>query len=220
MKKGFFKALLPVERTAAVGCVVVALAIVAVQCRNTPGAKVVTQIQDSTKAITEGAKYILENSPVVAASHLSQAAKAALETLQGIQMPAGSLGDQFRTFIAEGEYDFGEVFKFIDLRFEGKTAEINPKFAHEIDHFIQVMKAYPTMYVKMESYTDSDGTEKFNEKLTLDRAMAIKNQMTKAGIDPERIEVKAYGEKYPVAHNDTPEGRSINNRIEITIKKM
>ena len=52
-------------------------------------------------------------------------------------------------------------------------------------------------------------------KLSLRRAKAVANYITKHGISPSRITVKGYGFTKPVASNDTPEGRALNRRVQI-----
>ncbi|HEX5624513.1 MAG TPA: OmpA family protein, partial [Saprospiraceae bacterium] len=61
------------------------------------------------------------------------------------------------------------------------------------------------------------GDEKANEQLSANRAMAIKSGLEAAGIGGERVEIDAFGEKYPVADNKTADGRMLNNRIEMMI---
>jgi outer membrane protein OmpA-like peptidoglycan-associated protein len=119
--------------------------------------------------------------------------------------------------LKRGENDFGEEFKFIDLRFVDRGYEINPKFGQEIPDLATIMKAFPNIRIKLMAYTDNVGEEKANEQLSANRAMAIKSGLETAGISGERIEISAFGEKYPVADNSTTDGRMLNNRIEMMI---
>ena len=72
--------------------------------------------------------------------------------------------------------------------------------------------------IMLSGYTDSTGTEKYNDALSMERANAVKVYlMQNFRISLERITVKAYGESMPIASNDTEEGRALNRRVEIAI---
>jgi OmpA-OmpF porin, OOP family len=66
-------------------------------------------------------------------------------------------------------------------------------------------------------YSDSKGNSKSNYKAALKRAMAIKSELVKHGVNPKHISAKSGGDKNPIASNDTEEGRQKNRRVEITI---
>ncbi|MBK8402595.1 MAG: OmpA family protein [Saprospiraceae bacterium] len=67
---------------------------------------------------------------------------------------------------------------------------------------------------------DNNGNQKQDEKITQARVEYIKSQLVSVGVQPERIEVRGFGSKYPVGDNKTYEGRQINDRIEVTILQL
>jgi len=72
--------------------------------------------------------------------------------------------------------------------------------------------------VRFDGHTDSVGSERYNEKLSLKRAISTATAMVvHNGFDPSRIFVKGYGEGRPLKSNETPEGRGANRRVEILI---
>lgn len=72
--------------------------------------------------------------------------------------------------------------------------------------------------IRLDGHTDSTGSERYNEKLSLDRAVSTASHFVlKDGFDPRRIFVKGFGESKPVATNATAEGRSENRRVEILV---
>jgi outer membrane protein OmpA-like peptidoglycan-associated protein len=69
--------------------------------------------------------------------------------------------------------------------------------------------------VAIAGHTDSKGTDDYNMGLSEKRANAIKDYLiSKHGISPERVVVKAYGKSKPVASNDTTDGQALNRRVE------
>lgn len=160
------------------------------------------------------------DNPSLYTHKLSDETVKAIAQLEQDSMIEGNLGNQFVRFIKEGVYDYGQVFKFIDLKWNGNTAEPNPKFRAEIDELAKVMILFPALRIKMECYTDNNGKPEVLEKLSQARVDYIKKEIVNTGVNPERINVKGFGSKYPVADNKTMEGQLINNRIEITILKL
>jgi outer membrane protein OmpA-like peptidoglycan-associated protein len=72
--------------------------------------------------------------------------------------------------------------------------------------------------VSIEGYTDSRGADDMNQKLSQDRANAVKDYLVSQGVKPEKVRAIGRGEANPVASNDTPEGRANNRRVEIVVQ--
>jgi outer membrane protein OmpA-like peptidoglycan-associated protein len=65
--------------------------------------------------------------------------------------------------------------------------------------------------------TDDSGNSAQNKQLSLQRARAVADLLSAAGIDRDRVAVDGFGETRPIAGNDTPEGRASNRRVEIVV---
>ncbi|MCC6754023.1 MAG: OmpA family protein [Saprospiraceae bacterium] len=154
----------------------------------------------------------------IAKHHTPEAAQV-LRDLEQKQFESGTLAHQLLDYLKRGDNDFGDEFKFIDLHFDFRSPKPMPnsRLHHEIDDLAQLMTAWPALRIKLMVYTDSDGEEKANEKLAQQRGEFIIAKLAEKGIDQSRIELKAFGEKYPVADNKSLEGRLINNRIELMV---
>ncbi|MFV0574445.1 MAG: OmpA family protein [Vibrio sp.] len=80
------------------------------------------------------------------------------------------------------------------------------------------IKAKPGWLIVVAGHTDDTGDETLNQTLSLKRAEAVRDWMRDTGDVPEScFAVQGYGETRPVATNDTPEGRALNRRVEITL---
>lgn len=102
--------------------------------------------------------------------------------------------------------------------FNTNEAKIKPAAKTDLDKIVSELKANPNYDVVINGHTDSTGNKKLNQKLSLDRANAIKIYiLTKAPTLKAKIkfQTNGYAEEYPVATNNTPEGREKNRRVEV-----
>lgn len=104
-----------------------------------------------------------------------------------------------------------------DVLFSTNSAVLNPGGYSEIDRVAGVLTRYPETRISVEGHTDSQGADAYNQKLSEDRALAVKNALVNRGVDPARIQVVGYGETRPIATNDTEAGRQLNRRVDIII---
>jgi OOP family OmpA-OmpF porin len=106
----------------------------------------------------------------------------------------------------------------LNVEFDFDKSTIKKGYDQDIDNLAGVMKQYPDLNVVIEGHTDSLGSDAYNEKLSQERADAVKNYMVEEnGIDANRIKAIGFGEKQPVASNDTSEGRAQNRRVEAAV---
>ena len=80
-----------------------------------------------------------------------------------------------------------------------------------------VMAQNPERSVLVEGFTDSTGSSSYNQDLSQRRANAVATALGSMGVPRERIAMKAYGEAFPVAANDTAPNRQLNRRVEIVL---
>jgi len=80
------------------------------------------------------------------------------------------------------------------------------------------IKARPGWLIVVAGHTDNTGSQQINQPLSLRRAESVRNWMRDTGDVPEScFAVQGYGASRPVATNDTPEGRALNRRVEISL---
>jgi OOP family OmpA-OmpF porin len=104
------------------------------------------------------------------------------------------------------------------IEFDFDKFDIKPKYHDDIKKVADFMTDYPKTTAVINGYTDSKGTDKYNQKLSERRANAVMNYLVeKLGIDKSRLSAKGHGEANPVASNKTEEGRQKNRRIESVI---
>lgn len=110
-------------------------------------------------------------------------------------------------------------FNFDRLLFDTGKATLRPESQEQLKNMVEILKAYPTVELKLGGYTDNVGDPAFNLKLSGDRAKSVMDEMIKMGIAKDRLESEGYGEQFPVASNDTEEGKAQNRRIAVRVTK-
>jgi len=101
--------------------------------------------------------------------------------------------------------------------FDHNRSNIKQQYLAVLDEIANVLKEkIPETNIVLAGHTDSTGTEKYNDQLSLQRAKAVESYLrVKKGIPSERMTVQGYGENDPIASNETEEGQAKNRRVEI-----
>ena len=111
----------------------------------------------------------------------------------------------------------GILVNLPDVTFAVDSTAISPSFQSALDKVAQSMVQYPNSLVDVYGHTDSTGSAAYNLDLSKRRADSVARYLISRGVSSARIQTQGMGEDYPVADNTTPEGRSINRRVEIKI---
>ena len=107
-------------------------------------------------------------------------------------------------------FDSGILFGF-------DSSTLQPEAKTNITNLAVILKKYPDTDILVAGYTDSDGTEKYNQTLSEQRAKAVSDYAKLQGVSSSRFSVVGLGENEPVASNDTDAGKRLNRRVEIAI---
>jgi len=102
-----------------------------------------------------------------------------------------------------------------NVHFETGRADLTPDSEPALNEAVSALKEHPDWRIRVEGFTDSQGSKEVNEKLSSDRADAVSRWLADHGVDPDRLSSKGYGEARPVASNSTREGRAKNRRVEL-----
>jgi outer membrane protein OmpA-like peptidoglycan-associated protein len=104
------------------------------------------------------------------------------------------------------------------VRFDFNKATILADARPTLDEAIATLRDEGGMAVIVEGYTDDIGSDTYNEQLSLRRANAVRQYLTRGGIAANRISVEGYGKSHPVASNATADGRAQNRRVELRVR--
>jgi outer membrane protein OmpA-like peptidoglycan-associated protein len=111
----------------------------------------------------------------------------------------------------------GLVLTLGDVLFDTGRAELNPGSSRKLDQLAQFLSEHKERRVQIDGFTDSVGSDSYNEDLSRRRADAVKSALLVRGVDSSRISTQGYGKAYPVANNTDSGGRQLNRRVEVVI---
>lgn len=111
----------------------------------------------------------------------------------------------------------GYVVTIGDVLFATDQATLTPNGTSTLRKLADVMAQNPNRTVLVEGFTDSTGSSTHNQELSQRRANAVATALGSMGVARDRIAMRAYGEAFPVASNDTASNRQLNRRVEIVL---
>jgi outer membrane protein OmpA-like peptidoglycan-associated protein len=115
--------------------------------------------------------------------------------------------------------DRGLVLMLGDTLFATGRAELKPGVTADLDRVSAFLNEYPNRTAEIEGFTDSQGTEEYNQDLSQRRADSVKGYLVGQGVKTTRLSSTGRGENAPVADNASSEGRQQNRRVEVIISQ-
>lgn len=145
-----------------------------------------------------------------------------LKTLQdttfygNINIP-GLTAKQFYTtpFAVEMVYEPAKQYTFHNLEFDNGKSSIRKESFPELNLLVEYLQKKTVVKVSIIGHTDNTGSEQDNNKLSMQRAEAVKNYVVKNGINASRISCNGVGSSQPIDDNNTTIGKQRNRRIEL-----
>ncbi|HWJ36972.1 MAG TPA: OmpA family protein [Steroidobacteraceae bacterium] len=113
--------------------------------------------------------------------------------------------------------DRGLVLTLGDVLFDTGKSELNSGASRKLDQLAQFLSEHPERRVQIDGFTDSIGSDAYNQELSRRRADSVKSALLTRGIGASRIGTEGYGKAFPVANNSDSGGRQLNRRVEVVI---
>jgi OmpA-OmpF porin, OOP family len=179
---------------------------------------IVDKAVDATKNAASTATDAAANAATSVATKIGDIFKLTLPGGTVLDVPKGSLEDGLVTYIQSNDsISKTKWFDFDRLLFETGKATLKPESAAQMANAAAIMKAFPNVKIKIGGYTDNVGNAASNFKLSGERAKNVMAELVKLGTAATRMEAEGYGDKNPVASNDTKEGQAKNRRISMRV---
>lgn len=132
--------------------------------------------------------------------------------LEPVQGEKGTISDPLSEVPVEGK-----VITLRKVYFNTAKSELLPASSEELDKLFLFLNANPDVSIRICGHTDSEGTDEYNRRLSHDRSNSVKAYLVQKGIQQERLQIAGFGSKYPVADNESEEGRAMNRRVEFYV---
>ncbi|MFH1349699.1 MAG: OmpA family protein [Pseudomonadota bacterium] len=117
--------------------------------------------------------------------------------------PLGAKVDQYGCWIIK------------NVLFDFDRSKIKPQYSAILDEVAAVLKRNPGLKMVIEGHTDSIGTGKYNNRLSVKRAKKVMEYLANKGASKNQLSINGYGLTRPIATNLTKEGRALNRRAEL-----
>ena len=172
---------------------------------------------DAARAQADSAKNQADAAALAAQQQAKAAQDAAAKAEADKQALRAALLAQFNRILPTTDTPRGLQVNMADVLFAFGKYDLQPAAREALAKFSGIVLAHPGLHLSVEGYTDSVGSDAFNQTLSEQRAGAVRDYLVQQGLDPTSITATGFGKSNPVAGNDTAMGRQQNRRVEIII---
>ncbi len=183
----------------------------------------VTQLNDELAALRKEREHS-DEALARSREKLEQAREALEKKSSQYEQLAQSLKEEIRSGKIElSELKGRTVVKMKDrILFSSGSVKINPEGQGALTKVAQALKDVQGKLVRVEGHTDDVPTDPkglfpSNWELSTTRALAVVRLLQEQGVPADRLSAVGYGEYQPIASNKSPQGKSLNRRIEIVL---
>jgi outer membrane protein OmpA-like peptidoglycan-associated protein len=124
---------------------------------------------------------------------------------------------QLNTILATRDTARGLIANMSDVLFKTGSYELLSGARERLAKISGVVIAHPGLHLEVEGHTDAVGSDDYNQKLSENRAGAVRDYLVQQGIADSAIVSRGLGKAQPVATNDTADGRQQNRRVELVL---
>jgi outer membrane protein OmpA-like peptidoglycan-associated protein len=175
---------------------------------------------DAAAAAQAQAEAAKARADAEAANARAQAAEAQHQA-QASQQDAAAIREKLRaqlnSVLATTESARGLIVNLSDVLFDTGKYTLKPNTQIALAKVATILQLYPGLKVQVEGYTDSVGSDAYNQTLSENRANAVQTFLVSNGVPAGNVTAAGYGKANPVADNSTAEGRAQNRRVNLVV---
>jgi outer membrane protein OmpA-like peptidoglycan-associated protein len=127
------------------------------------------------------------------------------------------LRQQLNAILETRETARGLIVNMSDVLFDTGKYTLKPGAKEKLAKIAGIVLGHPGLKLEIEGHTDSVGTDDLNQRLSEQRADAVRNYLVAQGVSLDSITGRGYGKTQPVASNATAAGRQLNRRVELVV---
>jgi len=146
-----------------------------------------------------------------------QAEKDKQEAIRQKEEMRARLLKQLNQVLETKDTDRGLVVSMPDVLFDPGQYTLKPAARERLARISGIVLAYPELKLHIEGYTDSTGSDEFNQRLSEKRAATVRDYLVDSGISINNVFAKGMGKANPIADNTTSAGRKLNRRVEMIV---
>ncbi|HKV79711.1 MAG TPA: OmpA family protein [Candidatus Sulfotelmatobacter sp.] len=125
--------------------------------------------------------------------------------------------EQFNRILETRDTPRGLVVNMGDVLFDFGKYALRPEAREKLAKLSGIILGHPGLNLGIEGHTDNVGTDEVNQKLSEQRAQAVRSYLIEQGLPQTNTTAQGFGKTSPVANNSTSEGRQKNRRVEIVV---
>ena len=111
----------------------------------------------------------------------------------------------------------GLIVSMSDVLFDTGQYSLKPGAREKLAKVAGILIAYPGLNIEVGGYTDNVGGDEMNQKLSENRAGAVRDYLVQQGVTTNSVSAKGFGNTSPVASNENSSGRQENRRVELVV---
>jgi outer membrane protein OmpA-like peptidoglycan-associated protein len=111
----------------------------------------------------------------------------------------------------------GLIVSMPDVLFDFNKYTLKPEARERLARISGIVLAYPDLHLNIEGYTDSIGSDEYNQILSEKRAATVRDYLISSGVSINNVVAQGFGKTNPVADNSTPAGRKLNRRVDMVV---
>jgi outer membrane protein OmpA-like peptidoglycan-associated protein len=127
------------------------------------------------------------------------------------------LKEQLNQVLQTKETARGLIVNMSDVLFDFNKYTLKPEAREKLAKVSGILLAYPNLRLQVEGYTDSIGSDEYNQKLSEERAGGVRDYLVSQSVQQSNISAAGYGKSNPVADNTTDSGRAQNRRVQLVV---
>ncbi|MGD0832141.1 MAG: OmpA family protein [Terracidiphilus sp.] len=127
------------------------------------------------------------------------------------------LSEQLNKVLATRDSARGLIVSMSDVLFDTGQYSLKPGAREKLAKVAGILIAYPGLNIEVGGYTDNVGGDEMNQKLSENRADAVRDYLVQEGVTTDSMSAKGFGNSMPVASNENSSGRQENRRVELVV---
>ncbi|HEY1578078.1 MAG TPA: OmpA family protein [Terracidiphilus sp.] len=175
------------------------------------------QAEAAQRAQAEAATAAAQAQADKARQAQQEAEQRTQQLAQQEQQAREQLRAQLSAVLETRETARGLIMNMPDVLFDFNKYSLKPDAREKLAKISGILLAHPDLKVQVEGYTDSIGSEEYNQKLSEERADAVRSYLVSQSVNQSGVSAEGLGKSDPIADNSTSAGRAKNRRVELVV---